>query len=313
MIRRAAIALAVLAATPVAAFDPVLPDGVQVLANEPAEQRVYALPTGPYEAGAVPVDRVPGDVRRRSWRIASGFDGTANMAGKLAAQLAEEGYDVLFSCDAEACGGFDFRFETEVLLPPQMFVDLADYVFLSAMKSGDAGLEAVGIMISRTAEAGMVQVIDVGPSETVARQRPKLQADGKPVDVAEPVAPADLTEFEKAGYQTLADLEFETGSSRLGAGPFASLEALAAFLKADGARRVALVGHTDSVGGLDVNTEISQKRAAAAMQRLIETHGVAAGQLEAHGVGYLAPVASNLTEAGRAGNRRVEAVLLNTE
>lgn len=309
---RAFIAIAVLAATPVAAFDPILPDGVQVLANEPAEQRVYALPTGPFEAGAVPVDRVPGEVRRRSWRIASGFDGTSNMAGKLAAQLAEEGYDILFSCDADECGGFDFRFETEVLLPPQMFVDLADYVFLSAMKATDVGLQAVGVLISRTAEAGMVQVIDVGPSEVVVRQRPKLRPGSVQEETA-PAAPADLTELEKAGYQTLTDLEFETGSSRLGAGLFASLEALAAFLKAGEARRVALVGHTDSVGGLDVNTEISQKRAAAVMQRLIDAHGVAAEQLEAHGVGYLAPVASNLSEAGRAANRRVEAVLLNTQ
>ncbi|SFL18217.1 OmpA family protein [Shimia haliotis] len=311
--RAAVIGLALCAGLPVAAFEPELPDGAQMLANEAKEQRVYALPTGAFEAGGLPVDRVTGEVRRRSWRIASGFDSTASVASKLAAQLSEQDFDIVFSCDAEACGGFDFRFETEVLLPPDMFVDLSDFVFLSAMKPTDVGLEAVGVLVSRTAEAGMVQVIDVGPSEAVIRQRPQLRPASEAGAESVPVAPADLTAFEQAGYQTLRDLEFETGSSRLGAGPFASLQALAAFLKADGARRVALVGHTDAVGGLDVNTDLSRKRAAAVMLRLIEAHGVDAGQLDAHGVGFLAPVASNLTEAGRAANRRVEAVLLNTQ
>lgn len=313
MIRSAAIGLALCAGLPAAAFEPLLPNGAQALANEPKEQRVYALPTGPYEAGGLPVDRVTGEVRRRSWRIASGFDGTASAASKLAAQLAEQDFEIVFSCDADACGGFDFRFETEVLLPPDMFVDLADYVFLSAMKPAERGLEAVGVMISRTAEAGMVQIIDVGPSDRVVRQRPQLRPEAETARPVTPSLPADATVLEKAGYQTLSDLEFETGSSNLGAGPFASLEGLAAFLKADGSRRVALVGHTDAVGGLDVNTSISRKRAEAVMQRLIEAHGVAAAQLEAQGVGYLAPVASNLTDTGRAANRRVEAILLNTE
>ncbi len=313
MIRSAAIGLALCVGLPAAAFEPVLPDGTQVLADEAPEQRVFALPTGVYEAGAVPVDRVPGEVRRRSWRIASGFGGTANMASNLATQLTEGGYDILFTCDADACGGFDFRFGIEVLLPPDMFVDLSDYVVLSAMKATETGLEAVGVLISRTAEAGMVQVIDVGPAEAVVRQRPRLQQGEPQAETVVPGTQADLSAFEKAGYQTLHDLEFETGSSKLGTGPFGTLDALAAYLKADEKRRVALVGHTDAVGGLDVNTNISRKRAAAVMQRLIDAHGVAAGQLEAHGVGYLAPVASNLTDAGRATNRRVEAVLLNTE
>ncbi|MGR3634697.1 MAG: OmpA family protein [Shimia sp.] len=313
MIRRVAIALALGVGLPAAAFEPALPDGAQVVANEPVVSRIYALPTGAYEDGAVPVDRVPGDVRQRSWRIASGFDGTAALASNLASQLLKEDYDILFSCDAAACGGFDFRFDVEVMLPPLMFVDLSDYVFLSALKSSQDGLHAVGIMISRTDRAGMLQVIDVGPSIEVVRGRPKLRPGSVPERLTVPQASPEAYPLESAGYKTLRDLEFETGSSQLGAGPFSSLEDLATFLKADAGRRVALVGHTDAVGGLDVNIEISRRRATAVMQRLIEAHGVPKSQLEAQGVGYLAPVASNQTEAGRTANRRVEAVLLTTE
>ncbi|MGR3713868.1 MAG: OmpA family protein [Shimia sp.] len=324
MIRPSAICLAKLlvltAVTPVVAFEPVLPDGAQVVASEAREQRIYALPTGAFEDGAVPADSVTGEVRRRSWRIASGFEGTTGLSSALASQLLNEDFDILFSCDGGTCGGFDFRFNTEVLLPPHMFVDLADFVFLSALKSGDAGLEAVSVLISRTAEAGMVQVIDVMPSEAAVRRRPMLRPGSgeaaKPSTGDRPEqggAAQSLTDLERLGFVTLTDLEFETGSATLGAGPFELLEALATFLNGDTSRRVALVGHTDSVGGLEGNTELSRRRAAAVMQRLIETHKVTAAQLEARGVGYLAPVASNLSEAGRAANRRVEAVLLNTK
>ncbi|TCL01233.1 OOP family OmpA-OmpF porin [Shimia isoporae] len=312
MIRAATITFAVMVGLPVAAFEPVLPDGAQQIYAEAPEQRIYALPTGPYEGGAVPVDRVPGDVRRRSWRITSGFGGTNALASSFASQLLEQDFDILYSCDAAACGGFDFRFDIEVLLPPHMFVDLADYVFLAALKETSAGLEAVGVLVSRTAEAGMVQVTDVGPAKRVTQKRPKL----RPVS-ATPIAPnvsaADVSTLQAEGHLTLGDLVFETGSSKLGTGPFASLEMLAAFLNEDDTRRVALVGHTDSVGGLDANTELSRKRAVSVKQRLEEAHNVSADQLEARGVGYLSPVASNLTEAGRSANRRVEAVLLNTE
>ena len=73
------------------------------------------------------------------------------------------------------------------------------------------------------------------------------------------------------------------------------------------------MGHTDTVGGLEANVALSRRRAASVRDRLIERHGVPAEQLEAHGTGYLAPVAPNTTAEGREANRRVEAVLLETE
>ena len=108
----------------------------------------------------------------------------------------------------------------------------------------------------------------------------------------------------------LADLDFGTGAAALGAGPFASLAALAEYLKADPARRIALVGHTDTVGGYDANLALSRRRARAVMDRLAKAHGVPPAQMEAEGIAYLAPRASNTARAGREANRRVEAVLL---
>ncbi len=69
-----------------------------------------------------------------------------------------------------------------------------------------------------------------------------------------------------------------------------------------------MVGHTDNVGGLAQNVDLSKRRAQAVVLALTTTHKVAAARLQADGVGPLAPVAGNEEEAGRAKNRRVELV-----
>ncbi|SFL64265.1 OmpA family protein [Shimia aestuarii] len=309
-----------------AGFEPVLPEGAQLLGDVRSAQGFYAVPTGPFTNDEVPSDRLPGAVMRRSWRIPSGFAGTGAMAADLTAQLLSAGYDIVFSCDAELCGGFDFRFNTEVLPPPEMFVDLSDYQFTSGFRDGDSGPEGVGVLVSRTAQAGMVQVIEVSPAPFETQEArvgdepstPRIGTTGparQDTTLRPDVVDADSIPLwlERTGHIVLSDLEFETGSSRLGAGPFRSLDSLAAYLNADTTRRVALVGHTDSEGSLAQNSELSRKRAVAVQARLVEAYGVGAGQLEAQGVGFLSPIASNLTEEGRNANRRVEAVLLNTE
>jgi OOP family OmpA-OmpF porin len=88
---------------------------------------------------------------------------------------------------------------------------------------------------------------------------------------------------------------------------------LAAYLIANPARQVVLVGHTDAVGSLESNITLSKRRAASVEARLEDEYGVPSAQLSADGVGFLSPLVSNLTEDGRNRNRRVEAVLISTE
>jgi OOP family OmpA-OmpF porin len=61
---------------------------------------------------------------------------------------------------------------------------------------------------------------------------------------------------------------------------------------------------------LQDNTDLSRRRAEAVKAHLVEKSGVDETRIEVAGVGYLVPVASNLTAEGREANRRVEAVLL---
>jgi OOP family OmpA-OmpF porin len=75
---------------------------------------------------------------------------------------------------------------------------------------------------------------------------------------------------------------------------------------------VILVGHTDASGGLDGNIALSRKRAESVRQRMTDRYGIPAAQVDAQGVGYLSPRASNLSDTGRDQNRRVEVMMTST-
>lgn len=87
-----------------------------------------------------------------------------------------------------------------------------------------------------------------------------------------------------------------------------ALDAIAAMLKAQPSLSIFVVGHTDSSGTLAHNMTLSAARAKSVVAALTGQYGIAAARLDPHGVGPLAPVATNATDAGRQLNRRVELV-----
>lgn len=87
-----------------------------------------------------------------------------------------------------------------------------------------------------------------------------------------------------------------------------TLKEIVKLLNQNSKLKLYVVGHTDNVGSMNVNMDLSQRRAQAVVQVLTTKHGVNKARLEAHGVGPLCPAASNKTEEGRAKNRRVELV-----
>ncbi|MCE8508656.1 OmpA family protein [Ruegeria pomeroyi] len=302
MIVRLALCAA-LAATPALAqeLSLTLPQGSRQLTERIRALDSYALPTGVHGAEGLPSVLLEGRIEKRTWRISIGSKTTLQVFAPLRDQILEAGYEILLDCPAENCGGFDFRFATEVVPSPDMYVAVRDYRFLSAMR----GDEALSLLVSRNPPDAYVQLIQVFPAGSVATD---------PVTVEKPAAatvPLDLAgRLQTRGRVILSGLDFATGSDALGAGPFDTLAELAQLLLRNGDLRLVLVGHTDTVGGLDANIDLSRKRAEAVRARLIEEYDLPAEQIAADGVGYLAPIASNLTPEGREANRRVEAVLL---
>ncbi len=300
-----------------------LPGGAELTHEEESPADTYFVPVGPFADGRVPTVEVEGRVIRQAWRIKGEDLTTLKLIAPLRDQLLAAGYEIMLDCVGEECGGFDFRASIEVLPAPDMLVDLFDFRFLSARKRRDTGADHVTILASVVGAAGYIQLVVVstdadirpgaGPTTrarvaaTPATPPPFAPASALPLE-----APGDLIERLKAdGHVILRDVVFETGSAELAARDHASLKALAAFLKANPDLRVVLVGHTDAEGTLEHNIALSRRRAEAVLERLAERYGVPREQMEAQGVGYLAPVASNVTPEGREANRRVEAVLLN--
>ncbi|WP_240789529.1 OmpA family protein [Pseudooceanicola onchidii] len=302
--------LALGVATPVMAFEPgSLPEAAEPTHDRQETPAALSVPVGVYD-GTLPMLEVEGALRERAWRVPSAALSTLRIIEGLRVDLAQGGYFTILDCRTQACGGFDFRFGLPVLPAPAMNVDLFDFRVLVAQKGEGPGAEYVYILVSRGRSNRFVQVMEV---VTTPEDQPAPEALAITPAESPPETPEIITRLQDSGHVVLKDLDFASGAGTLSDRSYATLEALAGYLKANPARIIALVGHTDATGSLEANTALSRKRAEAVRARLIGKYEVPGGQVVAQGAGYLAPVASNLTQAGREANRRVEAVLLAAE
>lgn len=117
--------------------------------------------------------------------------------------------------------------------------------------------------------------------------------------------PVDNTGCDLPEHYSLKGVQFEYDSARLTADSVAALNDGLEILKRHADLQVEVAGHTDSRGTDEYNLGLSQRRANAVRDYLVN-HGVAASRLVTKGYGESQPVADNATDAGRALNRRVE-------
>jgi chemotaxis protein MotB len=105
---------------------------------------------------------------------------------------------------------------------------------------------------------------------------------------------------------------FASGSALLREETKPALHHLAELVRASAAR-VVVEGHTDDRplhgGAFSSNRELSSARAFSVLRHLIETERIDPARLSAIGYGEYHPAAPNLTEAGRAANRRIEILI----
>ncbi len=107
------------------------------------------------------------------------------------------------------------------------------------------------------------------------------------------------------------NVTFATGSATVASEFRPALQSISRTLRAYPNSTVRILGHTDSVGSVEVNKQLSWDRANE-VSRILVSNGVSHTRITYSGRGAAEPITSNATEVGRAQNRRVEIVITPT-
>ncbi len=206
--------------------------------------------------------------------------------------LLQAGFKVLFECLDTGCGP-SWASSRWTRVNGMKYV--SSHMWYLAARRANAGAETyvaisiiqnrheIDVLERRAMETGLVTVT----AEALDRG---LTAEGKAV---------------------LDGVLFDTDKATIRPESKAALDVIGKFLKERPNLKVFIVGHTDTVGALDYNLNLSRQRAQAVVDALTKNYGIAAARLSAHGVGPLSPAATNRNEPGKSQNRRVEMVERN--
>ena len=150
-----------------------------------------------------------------------------------------------------------------------------------------------------------------GQLEALRGQYAGTQPDSFPsfvIPAPKVVTAAEIaTDLAASGKVSTNAILFPSGSSTILPASKAQLDEIAAALAADRALTLNIVGHTDNMGNPAANQVLSEQRAAAVRDYLVQA-GTQAARLTAAGAGDTQPIAGNDSPQGRAQNRRVELV-----
>ena len=116
------------------------------------------------------------------------------------------------------------------------------------------------------------------------------------------------SDIDEYGRVVLDGIVFDFDKATLKPESKPALDAIAEYLTVNPDKSFYVVGHTDSKGTFAYNSKLSSDRALAVADALKQDYEIASDRLEPHGVGPLVPVFSNVSDAGRDKNRRVELV-----
>jgi len=133
-------------------------------------------------------------------------------------------------------------------------------------------------------------------------------AEAQQVAVVEEVVVEEVAVAEPAeAVRVELDVKFDFDKAEVKQESYGDIKALADFMKQYPQTSTVVEGHTDSVGSDAYNQGLSERRASAVRDVLVNQYGVESGRVQAVGYGESRPVADNATADGRAINRRVEA------
>lgn len=290
-------------------------EGSEIIGYDSREFGHFHLVTGPLKGYDLPPDpstKVTGKHTRILY-VAPPQRSALEVFHNYARELEHSGYQTVFTCSEGECGKpnalartlyhQDRQLKNRGQISQYAFSSPVEPQFLAATLSRPEGDVHVSVYVAtetftnfpETAQRALV-LLDL--VETTPMEQKMVTVD----------AGAMAKSIAAQGTIALYGIHFDTDKADLKPESRPTLDEIATLLQGDAGLKLYVVGHTDGVGGLDYNMDLSRRRAQAVVQELIGQYGIAGGRLKSAGVGFLAPVGSNEDEEGRALNRRVELV-----
>jgi outer membrane protein OmpA-like peptidoglycan-associated protein len=222
--------------------------------------------------------------------------------------LAKAGMTMLWTCaGSDECGRqFDSR------APESMRIDLNN---TTAARQGMADGEEPRYLLAKLARADGDIHVAVLVADLAFHTPPRagayvMVAQSKPMDKGMVSVDANALDqsLMSTGKAVIYGIYFDFDKAEIKPDSKPQLDQIGKLLSDHPDIKLTVTGHTDNQGNADYNLALSRRRADAIVAALVRDYGVAAGRLNAQGMGASAPIASNDTDEGRAKNRRVELV-----
>jgi outer membrane protein OmpA-like peptidoglycan-associated protein len=283
--------------------------GSTIVHYEKRDSATYAVPTGPLlkwdysraqaDFGSKKLD-IEGEITRITYVVRRGASAEQVFEG-FKKQLEEHGFKPLYEAKGLELG------RAQGNLYQNLAGQLLEYSpkeahFLSAKFDGSP---AAYVTLYVTAYEIGATSVHIRPGQIA------LQLDVVEMPPASDrlvvVSASDISKgLETSGRIAIYGILFDSKKADINPTSRPAPEEIAKFLRSSSTAKLDVVGHTDNVGGYDSNLDLSRARAAAVAAMLVKEYDINPQRLRASGVGFLAPIASNSTGAGRAQNRRVE-------
>lgn len=252
-------------------------------------------------------ERAEGQYTRIRYRGPAGRN-SLEVFRNFQAPLIKAGFKTLYSCDLAACDNLSFFKFTSA--DGVISGNRAQEHFMSAKLAKSDGVAYVLLYVTENHNwlpEGQPGKIKVEKGLAVV-QLEVVEVKSMDTGLVSVDAQAMKKSIAETGRVALYGLFFDTGSAVLKPESKPALDEIGKLLKSEPSLKVLVVGHTDTVGSWAANQDLSLKRAQSVAAALTSQYGIAASRLQAAGVGFASPVASNRSEQGRAKNRRVELV-----
>ena len=133
----------------------------------------------------------------------------------------------------------------------------------------------------------------------------------EPVKAEPPLEPVPAAEPTPGHYKYCVTLqgEFDIDQALIRPEYKEEIAQVGNFMKKYPTTTAVIEGHTDNVGSYNHNMDLSQRRADAVVNHLVEQFGIERSRLSAKGFGFTRPIADNATNEGKQKNRRIEAII----